>query len=104
MGFHRSQPLVPIFQRDPGFLCQSFGKFVNIRRLPTLVSTHVNRVAHQQKRYFPLRDQVGQGGHILTDVYAFQRREALRGDTQRIAESQSNALFAQIEGKNAPSD
>jgi hypothetical protein len=42
------------------------------------------------------------GGHIFPDIGPLEGGEALRGDAQRIAQCQSNALFTQIEGENPP--
>jgi len=79
---------------------QPFGELVDIGRLPAGVSAHMKRIPHQKKRYLPVRGKLGQSGHILADIGPLEGGEALRGDAQRIAQRQSDAFFAQIEGEN----
>jgi predicted PurR-regulated permease PerM len=82
--------------------CQSFGKLVDVRRLPTLMPAHVDGIPHEQQRYFTISDDLGERGHIAANVGSFERGKALRGDAQWIAERESDALFPQIEGQNSP--
>lgn len=102
MRLDGGQPLIPIFQWDAGVHRQTLGELVNVSRLPPRIAAHMEWIPHQQKRYFPFGHNLGQRGHISANIGPLERREALRGDAQRVADCQSNALFAQIEGKNAP--
>ena len=57
-------------------------------------------LAHQDHRHAFLGDKSGELGEIGADVRALQSFEALRGDAQRIAERQADALLAQIQCEN----
>ena len=81
-------------------LRQPLSEFARVSDLPSLVPTHMQRMAHQDQSDFVLGDQAGQRCEIFANVGPFQSGEPLGGDSQQVAHGQSDPLFPQVEGKN----
>jgi hypothetical protein len=69
--------------------------------LPALVAPHVDGVAHEDQTDLALADELIEGGEVGALSDAHQVGQALGSDAQGIADSQSDAFLAQIEGQDS---
>ena len=95
------QALIPIAQGNAGVLGQAFCEFASVVRLRAFAAAQVQRVAHENEAHATLFDQFGERREVLADVRALKRGKPLSGDAEGVAERQSDAAFAEIEGENA---
>ena len=95
------QALVPVFDRQAGSLFDGRAELAHPTGLAALAAAHVYRVAHEDQADFALGREALEGIQIVTLARAFEIRQSLRGNSQRIADGQPNALLAQVQGENA---
>ena len=95
------QPLVPELHGEAEALLDAPA---NSRTQPDWrpsVPAHVDRIAHQDQADLAFADQLAERLQVGALVRADQVGQALGGDAQRVADGQSDAFFAEIEGQNA---
>jgi hypothetical protein len=56
-------------------------------------------IAQQDERNVFLGGELREPGQVLADVSSLERFEALSGDPELVAEGQSDAPFAEVEGQ-----
>ena len=101
MGLLGGEPLVPqpdFDARAPVQLIGEGGGFLGLGPHP---SAEAERIADQQQHRLILLDQALQALEIGALIAAFQGRQALRRQPQRVGNGQTNAPLAQIERQNA---
>src|ERR1039457_21565 len=69
--------------------------------MPALVAAHVDGVAHEDQADLALADELLEGGEVGALSDAHQVGQPLGGDAQGIADSQSDAFLAQVQGQDA---
>jgi len=68
--------------------------------LPPFGAAHIDGVAEQDHADFAFADELFQDLQVGADAGAYEIGEALRGDTQRIADGQPDAAFTQVQREN----
>ncbi len=76
-------------------------KLAGVLGAASFVPAHVQRIAHQYQCDVVVGSQFRQARQILANVGALEGFQALRGDAEFVAERQSDAPFAQIEGQDS---
>ena len=101
LGLYGGEAFVPQLNRDGGGGGKAVTEFAGVCGTAPFVPAHVQRVAHQYQCDVVLGSQFRQAVQILTNIGPLKGFQTLRGDAEFVAERQSDAPFAQIQGQDS---
>jgi hypothetical protein len=101
VSLRRRQPLVPQMHRYAELRPEILSKRLRLRRLRALVPRHIQRIAHHRLGHPMLTKHPRHRLQIRSPPRPMQRKQRLRGISQRVRDRQPNPPVPYIEPKHA---
>lgn len=97
MRFERGEALVEQVVRERGMLrAQLTGEALRLGSLRTLRAIGMQRIAHHKRFYAVLANEAGDRFQVGAQRTAVQRKKWLRGESERVGNSEADAAIANI--------